>query len=249
MPRAAFDGASVEDRRRLLAQVAEMDANYPSDAQGRSGLSAYVAHARELLADSAADKNPFEGYAVEVPEGERMDIGSEAFRAEERRGIAVAQDTVFVLVAGGLGERSGMAGSRWSSRRRSGASFLQTYMARSRHAGIATSGAVPLVIMTRGYVEKTTPSSRRRLLRPRRSRCIIKQANVPALNDNAGASVMAGDFACDAARHGEHTRSTRRGSARLCQGRKYLAFFQDTNVLAFKAIPRRSASRCAATSR
>ena len=47
-----------------------MDEKYPSDAQGRRGLSAYVAHAKELLAESAADKNPFEGYAVEVPEGD-----------------------------------------------------------------------------------------------------------------------------------------------------------------------------------
>ena len=39
-------------------------------AQGRRGLSAYVAHAKELLAESAADKNPFEGYAVEVHEGD-----------------------------------------------------------------------------------------------------------------------------------------------------------------------------------
>ena len=53
-------------------QVAEMDAKYPSDAQGRRGLAAYVAHAKELLAESAADKNPFEGYAVEVPEGDRL---------------------------------------------------------------------------------------------------------------------------------------------------------------------------------
>ena len=63
-----------------------MDAKYPSDAQGRRGLAAYVAHAKELLAESAADKNPFEGYAVEVPEGERMAIGSDAFREDERRG-------------------------------------------------------------------------------------------------------------------------------------------------------------------
>ena len=77
-----------------ILQVAEMDEKYPSDAQGRRGLSAYVAHAKELLAESAADKNPFEGYAVEVPEGERMAIGSDAFRADERAGMAVAQDTV-----------------------------------------------------------------------------------------------------------------------------------------------------------
>ena len=65
-----WEEAAVEDKRRLLAQVAEMDEKYPSDAQGRRGLSAYVAHAKELLAESAADKNPFEGYAVEVHEGD-----------------------------------------------------------------------------------------------------------------------------------------------------------------------------------
>ena len=81
-----------------------MDEKYPSDAQGRRGLAAYLAHAKvslkahqqvgcvhhtlhracrartgsasacqELLAESAADKNPFEGYAVEVRAGGRMD--------------------------------------------------------------------------------------------------------------------------------------------------------------------------------
>ena len=59
-----FDGwesASVDDRRRLIQQIVEMDDAYPEDAEGRAGLTAYVAHARELLADSAAGEDPFEG--------------------------------------------------------------------------------------------------------------------------------------------------------------------------------------------
>lgn len=95
-----WETAAVEDKRRLLAQAMLMDARYPEDAQGRAGLEAYVAHARELLAESAASKNPFEGYSVELPEGERMVIGSESFLADERAGIGLAQDSVFVLVAG-----------------------------------------------------------------------------------------------------------------------------------------------------
>lgn len=94
---ADWETAAPEDKKRLLSQVFEMDSKYPSDAQGRRGLAAYIAHAKELLAESAADKNPFEGYSVEVPEGERMAIGSPAFREDERRGLAVAQDTVYVL--------------------------------------------------------------------------------------------------------------------------------------------------------
>ena len=246
---AAFDGASVEDRRRLLAQVAEMDANYPSDAQGRSGLSAYVAHARELLADSAADKNPFEGYKVSLPEGERMVIGSDSFREDERRGVAVLQDTVFVLVAGGLGERLGYGGIKVElpAETTSGASFLQTYMAAlGAMQEFGDKGkAVPLVIMTSEDThEKTTA-----LLEEanyygldRGQVHFIKQANVPALTDNAGAFAMAGDFAIATKPHGHGDVHTLLHTSGLLpkfakQGCKYLAFFQDTNVLAFKAIP------------
>eukprot|EP00965_Chrysotila_dentata_P185138 6111904-Pleurochrysis_carterae.AAC.1 len=46
--------------------------SYPEDPHGRRGLAAYVAHARELLAESAASKNPFEGYSVQMPMGERQ---------------------------------------------------------------------------------------------------------------------------------------------------------------------------------
>ena len=58
-----------------------------------------------------------------------MAIGSDAFREDERRGMAVAQDTVFVLVAGGLGERLGYGGIKVElpAETTTGASFLQTY--------------------------------------------------------------------------------------------------------------------------
>lgn len=96
-----WESASPEDKSRLLAQVVAMDERYPADAAGLAGLTAYVAHARVLLAEAAANKNPFEGYAVHVPEGERMQIGSEQFRADEVLGMSAIKDAVFVLVAGG----------------------------------------------------------------------------------------------------------------------------------------------------
>ena len=34
-----------------------------------------------------AGKNPFEGYIPEVPDGERMDFGSESFVDNERQGV------------------------------------------------------------------------------------------------------------------------------------------------------------------
>jgi len=154
---AGWEGAAPADKRRLLAQVMEMDARYPEDATGARGLAAYVSHARQLLADAAADKNPFEGYSVGVPEGERMDIGTEAFRADERNGAGLLRSSVFVLVAGGLGERLGFNGIKVAlpAETLSGTSFLGIYasaIAAIREAALAEDGCEiegpPLVIMT-----------------------------------------------------------------------------------------------------
>lgn len=183
-----WEAASPDDKRRLLRQVLEMDAAYPEDASGTSGLEAYVAHARTLLAESAADKNPFEGYTVAVPEGERMVIGSAAFRADEVRGAAKLQDCVFVLVAGGLGERLGFSGIKVAlpAETLSGATFLQTYCEAIRVIGESGDGArpVPLVIMTSADTHALTVAHLTEAnhygLDPTQIH-FITQANVPAL--------------------------------------------------------------------
>lgn len=54
--------------------------------------------------------NPFEGCTPSVPEGEKLDFGSQRFRELERAGVAAAGGCAFVLVAGGLGERLGYSG-------------------------------------------------------------------------------------------------------------------------------------------
>lgn len=36
---------------------------------------------------ASTGKNPFEGYIPEVPDGERMDFGSESFVENERQGV------------------------------------------------------------------------------------------------------------------------------------------------------------------
>ncbi len=249
-----FEGwelADAADKRRLLSQLSEMDARYPEDSAGRRGLRAYVAHARDLLAESSADKNPFEGCTVDVPEGERLQIGSASFREDERRGQAAIQDAVFVLVAGGLGERLGFDGIKVElpAETLSEASFLQTYMGAlmAMVEGSARSDPPPLVIMTSEDTHEKTLS----LLEaedyfgfPKECVHFIKQSNVPALADNHGAFVLESDdsFAIQTKPHGHgdvHTLLHQSGllPAFAAQGRRYAIFFQDTNVLAFKAIP------------
>ena len=72
----------------------------------------------------------------------------------------------------------------------------------------------------------------------------IKQANVPALQNNDGAFVASttDPFSLQTKPHGHgdvHTLLHQSGLLpKFAQaGRTHLVFFQDTNVLAFKAIP------------
>lgn len=73
-----------------------------------------ICHSKELLQTSFAAHagvNPFAGYTPSVPAGERLDFASERFLDLEQQGITEAGHTAFVLVAGGLGERLGYAGT------------------------------------------------------------------------------------------------------------------------------------------
>lgn len=247
-----WESASVNDRRRLIQDIVEMDAAYPKDAQGRAGLTAYVAHARELLADSAAGKNPFEGYKVEVPEGEVMDIGSEKFRDDEKLGLANIQNAAFVLVAGGLGERLGFDGIKVALAAESltSASFLETYitslLAMQRN-GADPSRPIPLIIMTSADTHSKTVSllkANKYFGMPKDQIHFITQSNVPALKDNDGRFAQKdGDaFSLQTKPHGHGDVHTLLHTSGIlpklrADGRTHIVFFQDTNVLAFKAIP------------
>ena len=81
-------------------------------------------------AAAAAGVNPFEGCVPSVPEGERLDFGSDQFRELERAGVGAAADAAFVLVAGGLGERLGYSGIKVALpvESASGMCFLQLYI-------------------------------------------------------------------------------------------------------------------------
>ena len=247
---AGWETASVEDKRRMLEQLRAMDANYPADAAGRRGLAAYVAHARELLADSAANKNPFEGYTVDVPSGARMEIGSAEFLADEAVGTELMANSVFVLVAGGLGERLGYNGIKVAlpAETLTHRTFLETYVRSIRAAHALGGGGGPpphLVIMTSADTHDLTaellaandnfglPSDRLHLLR---------QSNVPALDSNSAtfAQDPADPFTLLTKPHGHGDVHTLPYTSGLLprfreEGRKYLVLFQDTNVLAFKA--------------
>jgi len=248
---AGWSAAAPDDKRRLLRQVAEMDARYPEDAAGARGLAAYVSHARTLLAESAADLNPFDGYTVSVPrDGERMEVGTASFRADEARGGAMLKDTVFVLVAGGLGERLGFDGIKVAlpAETLSGATFLEIYCTALRAIEEREGGRkAPLVIMTSEDTHALTEALLLEHgyygLQPSQVH-LLRQANVPALGSNAAAFVASEEdpFTLLTKPHGHgDVHTLLHGSGLLpafaAEGRSHVVFFQDTNVLAFKAIP------------
>jgi UDP-sugar pyrophosphorylase len=243
-------GAADDRKRALLAQLRALDAAY---SQG--GLAGYVRNARRLLAAAKAGANPFDGCVPSVPEGERLDFGSPAFRALERAGAAAAADAAFVLVAGGLGERLGFSGIKIALplESASGASFLQHYcesilalQARARRAG-RPDAELPLAIMTSDDTHARTEAllaAHANFGMAEGQVTLLKQEKVACLAD--ADARLAADPA-DAYRlltkphgHGDvhlllHTSGL---AARwAAAGRAWVAFFQDTNGQAFRALP------------
>ncbi|CAN0466512.1 unnamed protein product, partial [Ectocarpus sp. 8 AP-2014] len=74
-------------------------------AQG--GLATYIERAKDLLTASQEGSNPLSGWKPSVPEGQRLELGSEHYDALEKEGLHQVKHCGFVLVAGGLGERLG----------------------------------------------------------------------------------------------------------------------------------------------
>lgn len=241
-------GQAQDDKARQLAQLRALDEQYPG------GLSAYVANARRLLAESQAGHNPYAGFVPKVPSGQRLSLGSAEFDAAEAQGIEEAGRTAFVLVAGGLGERLGFSGIKIALPidTASGQPFIGRYvdhlLALQARSNKATGQVrrIPLAIMTSGDTDQPT----RALLAEHNNfgladdqLHIIKQEKVPSLRDNDGRFAQAGDdpYRIETKPHGHGDVHALLHSSGLAErwhkdGYRWLAFFQDTNGLVFHAL-------------
>ncbi|KAH9757247.1 UDP-sugar pyrophosphorylase [Citrus sinensis] len=120
----AAPGVDDNEKRAFFDQVAKLNSSYPG------GLKSYIKTARELLADSKAGKNPFDGFTPSVPTGEVLKFGDDTFINYEQAGVKEAKNAAFVLVAGGLGERLGYNGIKVAlpAETTTGTCFLQNYI-------------------------------------------------------------------------------------------------------------------------
>ncbi len=245
-----LERASDEEKQNLVTQVNNLEKAYPG------GLRQYVARASKLLIDSKNNVNPYADFKPSVPEGVIIEAGNEAYHNFESLGMQQMRDTAFVLVAGGLGERLGYNDIKIGIptelvTKRTFFSvyvdYLKAFESRVRaKETVDESWFIPLCIMTSDDTEKKTvkmlEDNKYFGMREGQIR-IVKQDKVPALLDNDCHFALEGESCLiDTKPHGHgdvhhllHTRGLI--SDWLNLGKRYLVFFQDTNVLVFNCIP------------
>jgi len=237
-------GSRDSDKRRLMAQIATIDAGYPG------GLCGYIHNAKQLLEDSRVGRNPLAGWTPSVPAGSTLAYGDAEFVQCEEAGAAEAGRAAFVLVAGGLGERLGYSGIKVAlpTEMASGRCFLEHYIQSILALQAAAGGStpLPLAIMTSDDTHARTEE----LLRAHSNFgmtagqvSLIKQEKVPCLADNNATLALdtKDPFTLQTKPHGHgDVHSLLHSSGLLANwkaaGLKWVCFFQDTNALVFRAL-------------
>ncbi|GFQ01660.1 UDP-sugar pyrophosphorylase [Phtheirospermum japonicum] len=244
-------GVEDDEKREFFKQVARLNASYPG------GLASYIKTARELLADSKAGKNPYDGFTPSVPSGEALTFGEDNFVQYENAGVREARKAAFVLVAGGLGERLGYNGIKVALPLESttGTCFLQHYiesiLALQETSCKLSQGEgpaeIPLAIMTSDDTYSRTiqllETNAYFGMKPSQIK-LLKQEKVACLDDNDARLAVdpKNKYSIQTKPHGHgdvHSLLYSTGLLKewLDAGRKWVLFFQDTNGLLFKAIP------------
>ncbi|KAL4576990.1 hypothetical protein LXL04_013091 [Taraxacum kok-saghyz] len=244
-------GVDDDEKKALLAQVSLLNSSYPG------GLASYIKTARELLADSKAGRNPFDGFTPSVPSGEVLTFGDDNFIQYEESGVKEVQNAAFVLVAGGLGERLGYKGIKVAlpMETTTGTCFLQHYIesilslsqASHKHAQGESQRDVPLVIMTsddtHGHTLQLLESNSYFGMKPTQVK-LLKQEKVACLADNDAKLALDpnNQYKIQTKPHGHGDVHSLLYSSGLLKewkdaGLRWVLFFQDTNGLLFKAIP------------
>lgn len=244
-------GTDDGEKRAFFDQISRLNDSYPG------GLVSYIKTARELLADSKAGKNPFDGFIPSVPSGEVLKFGDDNFVQYELNGIKEAKDAAFVLVAGGLGERLGYNGIKVALPRETttGTCFLQHYIEsilalQDASCSLVEGGCqrkIPFAIMTSDDTHERTLEllGKNSYFGMSASQVkLLKQEKVACLDDNDARLALEpkNKYRIQTKPHGHGDVHSLLYSSGLLDewqnaGLKWVLFFQDTNGLLFQAIP------------
>ena len=246
----------------LLNELAGIERFY------HGGIVQYIRNAQRLLRaqDSSAPASSSEFSSLDqsprIVHAPSLLAPSPELQALEQRGAALMRQTVFVLVAGGLGERLGFSGIKLSLPvdTASERTYLQHYISWIHSAA---GGDAPLVIMTSDDTHQRTVEELAKaniqvaqddagtLPLPLLSHVyLVKQETVPCLEDRSGRLAITSEGKLIRKPHGHGDVHSLLYSAResddsgsilvekwLAEGKKYIVFLQDTNASSVLTIP------------
>ena len=245
-----YKNAKEEEKKDFIKQFNSLEKATPG------GIKDYLQRAKILLEDSKNNVNPFKEYTPEVPLGFDIKIGSEQFYELEKLGFTQIKNTVFVLVAGGLGERLGYPDIKIGIETdlitlrkfiEIYIEFIKAFEDRiKRNEKMEENWCIPLCIMTSDDTHNKTVALLEKYKNfglKENQISIVKQEKCPAIIDNDCHLALVKDkLLIETKPHGHgdiHYLLYTSGNVKnwISQGKKYLVLFQDTNILAFNCIP------------
>ena len=250
---AKYNISTTKEKKNFIIQFNELD------KVCRGGIKDYLQRAKILLEASKNKVNNFSDTTIEIPDDiPHIEIGTDEFFELDQLGFNQLKDTVFVLVAGGLGERLGYTGIKIGLQNdlitlrtyiEVYTDFIKAYEDRVRKKEkekIDKDWYIPFCIMTSGDTHDETISLLKTHndygMRPGQI-SIVKQNKIPAILDNDCHLALEHDkFLIETKPHGHgdiHYLLYTSGKAKqwIKEGKKYMVQFMDTNVLAFNCVP------------
>ena len=245
-----YKSSSEQEKKDFIAHFMNVEKACPG------GIKDYIRRAKILLENSKNDVNPFKDYKPSVPTGLNINVGDNQFFELEKLGIKEIKDTVFVMVAGGLGERLGYPSIKIGIPTELitlrpfievYVDYIKAYEDRVRKMGaVDKDWFIPLCIMTSGDTHDRTVKllEEKENFGLRKDQIIlIKQEKCPAIMDNEchlSSKKDKSEIETKPHGHGDiHLLLYQNGLVKkwVEQGKKYMVLFQDTNVLIFNCIP------------
>ena len=241
---------SIKEQIEFLNQINNLD------KACRGGIKNYIKRAKILLEKSKNKQSSFQQYKIEVPyDIPHINIGSEEFYELEELGFNEIKNTVFVLVAGGLGERLGYKGIKIGLQTEllTLRTYIELYIQHilayedriRKKENLSSEWFIPFCIMTSGDTNEGTIAflkEHSNFGMKENQISILKQEKIPAILDNDCHLALREDkFLLQTKPHGHgdiHYLLYTSGKTKqwLDEGKKYMIQFMDTNALAFNCV-------------
>jgi UDP-sugar pyrophosphorylase len=242
---------SLEDLNGIIQQLEDISESYSA------GVLGYIQNARNLFQSHSTNSKIVDDFHVKIPPTYRYEPASKEFLDMEIIGLNHLDSVVFVLVAGGLGERLGSTQPKVLLPIESitETSFLQFYIQLIQawesyskiNLNVVTQ--IPLVIMTSEDTHQNTKiylEEHNYFGLYREQIHFLKQNKVPAFSNSKGEFSIGrtekGVLFIETKPHGHgdvHYLLWKSGLIKkwVQEGKKSLFLFQDTNALMFYALP------------